>query len=193
MQLRSIVAVPVGAVFLLVFLALAFASSRADALERQHRVGVGLGFALLKVGDKASVSAGLGGGFSYSYGLTDQFNLVAEGGYARVATSESSDATTPRTRPTDVWNGGIGVTYVLDVLRWVPYFGLLGAGYALTGGTIDRPKFVPGAVLALGLDYHINRSFAVGVAFRQHMLLGDISTYPSFTNVFARAEYVWGW
>ena len=43
---------------------------------------------MLKVGDKPSVSAGPLAGLSYSYGLSDQFNFVVEGTYARVAFRE---------------------------------------------------------------------------------------------------------
>ena len=71
-----------------------------------------------------------------------------------------------------------------------------GLGVALStdcNGRYTRLDPYAGAQLALGLDYHIDRTWAVGVAVRQHMLLGDITTYPTYTTVFARAEYVWGW
>ena len=83
--------------------------------------------------------------------------------------------------------------YVLDVLRWVPYGGaLLGAG-ALGGGNLDATQVLLDGQIALGLDYAINRSWAVGGAFRQHFFLTKMDTYPSYTTLFLRAEYVWGW
>ncbi len=189
MQRRPIVA---AALALVSVFAVSLATAPANATERQHALGIGLGLTLLKV-DANAVTAGVGTGLTYSYGLTDQFNLVAEGGFARVSFSESQDAKAPHNRPTNVSNAGVGVTYVLDVLRWVPYFGVLGAGYVLNGGSMDKAKAVLGGQLALGLDYKIDSSFTVGVAVRQHMLFGAIDTYPSYTTAFVRAEYVWGW
>jgi hypothetical protein len=101
-------------------------------------------------------------------------------------------ASTPRTRPAGLADATVGVGYVLDVLRWVPYAGVLVGGYALTGGTIAGTKVLPGAGFALGLDYRLGRSWAVGFAFRQHFVT-EPSTYPSFTQLFARFEYTWGW
>ena len=57
---------------------------------------------------------------------------------------------------------------------------------------MKRTKFLPGVELALGLDYRISPSIAVGVAGRQH-LLSETDTYPSFTQLLARFEYIWGW
>jgi outer membrane protein W len=53
-------------------------------------------------------------------------------------------------------------------------------------------KLLPGAAIALGLDYRISRDWAVGVSARQHAFL-DLSTYPSYTQAFARVQYTWGW
>jgi hypothetical protein len=164
----------------------------ARAFERQHHVGVDLGLSMLSIDGKSSLDLGGGVGAHYTYGLTDQFNFVVEGSYSRVALSESSPGS-PHTLPTGVSHLGVGVMYVLDVLQWVPYFGLVGGGYLLSGGTLDNPKLLPGIELGLGLDYQLNRSFAVGVAGRQTLLITEMSTYPSFTNVFARCEYIWGW
>jgi hypothetical protein len=81
---------------------------------------------------------------------------------------------------------------VFDVLRWVPWASLEVGGYALTGGTISGVKLLPGAALGLGLDYRLTRSWAVGASVRQHAFL-PLSTYPSYTQTFARFEYTWGW
>ncbi len=164
----------------------------AGAVEREHHVGVDLGVAILSMPDKTDVGAGVGG--HWTYGLSDAFNLMVEGGWSLIAPGESLvSAATPKTRPASAANAGVGVAYVLDVLRWVPYGGVLLGGYALMGGTLDSTRWIPGGALALGLDYRFDRSFAAGVAFRQHLLATDTATYPSFTQVFARIEYTWGW
>jgi hypothetical protein len=184
---RAAVAVAVTCV-----LACVAGASRAEAVEREHHVGVDAGGAILAMSDKTDVGVGVGA--HWTYGLSDAFNLMVEGSWSLLAPGEKVEsATTPRTRPASAANADVGVGYVLDVLRWVPYGGVLVGGYALMGGTLDGTRVLPGAALALGLDYRFDRSFAGGVAFRQHLLVTDASTYPSFTQVFVRAEYTWGW
>jgi hypothetical protein len=168
--------------------------SPAEAAEREHKLGLQLGLSMLKVGDKSTMSTGFGTGLAYSYGLSDAFNLMAEGSFNLVATKQEQDfPDSPRTRPASVSHAGVGVGYVFDVLSWVPYVGLLGGGYYLDGGTLDKARVLPGLGVALGLDYKINFKLAVGVAARQHLMITDLSTYPSFTQVFAKVEYTWGW
>lgn len=164
---------------------------RAGAVEREHHAGVDAGMSMLVLKDKTDVGGALGG--HWAYGLSDVFNLMAEATWSLVALGETvQDVHTPRTHPTNVVNLGVGMAYVFDVLQWVPYAGLLVGGDALFGGTIGRATILPGATVAVGLDYRFRRQWAAGVAFRQHFLT-DMSTYPSFTHVFARVEYNWGW
>jgi opacity protein-like surface antigen len=173
----------------------AFASAPgvARAVEGQHHVGLAPELAMLKVDDKSSLSVGAGGALHYTYGLTDTFNLMAEGGSAVVALDQRQDSPeSPRTRPATVDRLGVGVGYVIDILRYVPYVGVLATGYRLAGGTLDKSLFVGGAALALGLDYQITRNWTVGVAARQAFMLTKMSTYPSFTTVGLRLEYTWG-
>ena len=167
-------------------------TSRAGAVEREHHLGVDLGGALLVMSDKTDL--GGGGGAHWTYGLSDAFNLMVEGAWSLVALGENvRSATTPRTRPGSLGNVDVGIGYVLDVGQWVPYGGALMGGYALTGGTVRGTTVLPGLVTALGLDYRFDRSWAAGLAFRQHFFVTEISTYPSFTQVFARFEHTWGW
>jgi len=171
-------------------------SARARAVEREHHVGIDAGGAILVIGDKSTADVGAGFGAHYAYGLSDAFMIMAEGAWSLVAVGETAqDAKTPHTRPASVTNADVGIAYVFDVMRWVPYAGVLIGGYALYGGTIDGVKILPGAALALGLDYRFNRNLSAGVAFRQHMIANDmtLTTYPSFTQAFARVEYTWGW
>jgi hypothetical protein len=169
-------------------------SSTAGAVEREHHLGVDAGMAMLVVANKSTPDVGAGLGAHWAYGLSDAFNLMAEGGWNLVALGEKvQNASTPRTRPTSVVDLDVGIGYVFDVLQWVPYAGLLVGGHALTGGTIRGAEILPGTTIALGLDYRFGRRWAAGVAFRQHMLVTDMSTYPSFTQLFARFECTWGW
>jgi hypothetical protein len=165
----------------------------ALAVEREHHVGADLGGSMLVVADKGSADIGGAAGAHYTYGLSDAFNLMVEGAWSLLSLDETRKASTPRTRPSWAANADVGLGYVLDVLTWVPYGGLLVGAYSLSGGTIDGTKFLPGVEIALGLDYRFSRSVAGGVALRQHLLVTELSTYPSFTQAFARIEYTWGW
>jgi hypothetical protein len=176
-----------------VFVALATLPSAASAVEREHAIGIDLGPAVLAVADKGSPDVGGTVGLHYTYGLTDAFNLVADAQGSLVALHEGGDSSTPTTRPTTVFGANAGLAYVLDVLRWVPWGAAEIGGYAMNGGTIQGIHWLPGAVIALGLDYRLNRSWAVGAALRQTMFFTEMSTYPSFTQVIGRFEYVWGW
>jgi hypothetical protein len=166
----------------------------AGAVERENAIGIDAGGAILVVAQKHSQDVGASAGLHYTYGLSDAFNLVADAGWSLVALNEGlTDPTTPRNRPTNVTHADVGLAYVLDVLRWVPWGALEIGGYALDGGTLDSVKVLPGAAVAVGLDYRLNRSWSVGGSGREHLLFTDMSTYPSFLQLLARVEYVWGW
>jgi hypothetical protein len=167
----------------------------ARAVEREHALGLDAGGAIFVVNDKSSPDIGGSFGLHYTYGLSDAFNLVADAGWSLVALNETltDPTTTPRTRPTNVTNANVGVAYVLDVLQWVPWGALEIGGYALQGGTIEGVKALPGAAVAVGLDYRLDRSWAIGVEAREHLLFTEMSTYPSFLQGLVRFQYVWGW
>ncbi len=169
--------------------------STALAVEHQHHFGIDGGVAFISIDQKPTLSVGAGGGLHYAYGLTDVFNILVEGGFGGVALQESRGPSILNNRATMVENVGAGIGYVLDVVRWMPYIGLLGSAYALHGGTVDNVRFAGGMTLAAGLDYQLTRGpkhFALGLAVRQHFMLSDFSNYPSYTQIFLRAEYVWG-
>lgn len=173
--------------------ALCAPAGEAHAVERQHHLGLDPSLSILKVDDKSTVSVGAGLGAHYTYGITDQFNFMVEVNASRVAANQEQDhPDSPRTRPANVAHGLAGVGYVLDVLRWVPYFGVLVGGYHLSGGTLDSSLLAFGAAVQVGLDYQLSRHWAVGAAGQQHFLLTRMSEYPSYTTVMLRLEYMWG-
>ena len=169
-------------------------SPRAEAIERQHHLGLAPQLSVLVVKDKSTASIGGGGALRYAYGLTDQWNLTAEGSFAVVAADQEQDAPeSPKTRPATVGHVSAGVAYVIDILRWVPYLTAQAGGYHLAGGTLPSALVIPGAAVGLGLDYQLSRQIAVGVSARQHFLLSKLSTYPSYTTVLLGFEYMWGY
>jgi len=168
-------------------------SGTAHAIERQHHLGLSPSLSMLKIDGKPSLSVGAGGGLHYTYGLNDQFNFVAEGNFSVVAAEEKLEfPETPKNRPTSIGNVAVGIGYVIDILRWVPYVNATTGVYQLSGGTLDSSVFIWGAALAVGLDYQLSRHWAIGVKGQQHLLLTKLSTYPSYTNVLLRFEYMWG-
>jgi len=170
--------------------ALALAPRHAAAFEHQHHLGVDGGVAFISIQDKPTLSVGGGGGVHYAYGLSDAFNLLVEGAFCPVALQEDPEPN--HNRPTMIENFGVGVAYTLDVVRWVPYIGLMASGFTLHGGSVDGVRGAVGATIAGGIDYQLTRHVALGLAVRQHFMLSDITDYPSYTQIFLRAEWVWG-
>lgn len=161
-------------------------SSVAGAVERQWHAGGSLGYSLL--GTSTDAWSGFGGALHLTYGLNDTFNAMAQVELTRQPSGHVTLA-----------SGSLGVGYVLDVLRWVPYVGGMVGGYDLwtTSGPCGPTLAASchegrlGLSIPAGLDYQINRSFALGVQVRYHLLLlGDPPAHVLTT--FARAEYIWG-
>jgi opacity protein-like surface antigen len=133
-------------------------------------------------------------GLHYTYGISDAISFVVEAdatGFAGYSTA--TEPKNPPPQPNFVTTGGVGLIYVFDVLRWVPYAGAItGAGY-LAGGYLNSPLVTPDLQLAIGVDYELTRSWTVGAAYRQHFFLTQMNTYPEFSSLALRFEYVWGW
>lgn len=175
-------------------LALFLSASSAAAVEKQHHVGASVQLATLTIDDKSTQSSGAGVMLHYTYGMSDTWNLMVEASSSVVALHQNQDTPdTPRTRPSGVDQGGVGVGYVIDVLRWVPYLSLLGGAYRLHGGTLAQDLWLAGVSAGAGLDYQLSRSFAVGIGVREHLMLSKLGTYPSYFTAFLRGEYMWGW
>ena len=169
-------------------------SRDASAIERQHHLGAGGQLSILSIEDKTTASVGAGLALHYAYGLNDTFNLMVEATSSAVARDQQQDTPeAPRTRPAGVDHGSFGVGYVIDVFKWVPYLCALGGVYRVYGGTVPEALFLPGVSVGAGLDYQLSRSFAIGVGLREHLMISKLQTYPSYTTVLLRAEYMWGW
>jgi hypothetical protein len=133
--------------------AVGLAPSIADASGRQLHGGASLGY---------TPSLGLSGGHSGALGLngaydfTDAFRLWSSleyslGGGDPNATLRHSGSLT------------VGVAYVLDLLRAIPWFGL---GFrAAVVGTPSWVGFVPAVEARVGVDIPTSRYFAVTTQF----------------------------
>jgi Outer membrane protein beta-barrel domain len=152
------------------------ASPRASAYERQWHAGADAGLASL-FGDHSS--GGFGTGAHLAYGLSDVFNAMLELDYTHHSSANTS-----------VWSSGVGLAYTLDVARIVPYAGLLVGGYRLTNKLYTTS---PGAQIALGVDYQIDRHWAAGLQIRMHTIFApDPVGTLAYGTTFLRFEYVWG-
>jgi hypothetical protein len=158
--------------------------SRADAFERQWHAGASLGYMAL-IGTSKRTLHGLGGGVHAAYGLTDTFNLIGE----------LNLTGHPKGR-TLVTGGGVGASYIFDVLQWVPHIGAIVGAYDVVDASGECNKYCHSLRLNLeipaGLDYTITRSLAVGVAGRYQLLISGYSPAHAI-GAFARVEILWGY
>ncbi|MCC6552240.1 MAG: hypothetical protein IT372_04360 [Polyangiaceae bacterium] len=162
--------------------------SRAGAFERQWHAGAGFGYALLA---NPGTYPGFGGRLHLAYGMTDAFDAIVE-----------LDAASHPGGDLMVLGGSAGARYVIDILEWVPYFGLEAGGYDILltgtcGGQGEPDCHTPklGIGVPFGLDYMVTRSFALGVAGKYTMLFpgADDALLGSYFTAYARAELIWGY
>jgi len=169
-------------------------SPLAEAYERQWHVGGGLGYSLLLNGGSVPTTAtslhGLGATLHGTYGLTDAFNLMVQ----------VDGSIAPGPTPVLLAGGGAGIGYVIDVLRWVPWAGVMVGGYAVSafdpcgaaGETCTSGRL--GLSIPFGLDYQVSRSFTLGASGRYGvLLLGPKGGVDQMIGAYLRAEYVWGY
>jgi hypothetical protein len=170
----------------LVAVAATSVSASAGAVERENQIGLELGVPMLVInGNKNTVATGTSAGLHYTYGLSDAFNLVAD--------ADSGVLFLGVPKPATLTHADVGLAYVLDVLRWVPWGSAEVGGYGLTGDSIGGGTFLPGAALAVGLDYRFDRSWAAGIVIREHLFFTNLNLFPSLTEGFLRVGYTWGW
>jgi hypothetical protein len=169
------------------FLIALVAGGDAQAFERQWHVGVDAGYAALFEG----TVSGFGGGAHGAYGLSDAFNAMLE--FDVTHHPRASVTLGPANAPTTfsletVVSGGAGIAYTIDVARAVPYVGVLAAGYYLG----DLSPMSPGGQIALGLDYQLQRNWAIGGQVRLHTIFTADAGTIAYMTTFLRLEYLWG-
>jgi hypothetical protein len=150
----------------------------AHGFERQWRVGGGGGIAAL-----SGASAGPAISAHAGYGISDMFDWNSE---LLASRHVGGDATT-------VISFGTGLSYKIDVFEWIPYVGLMGAGYVFDGapGPNGESGLEAGGSVFGGLDYLFTRGFAAGVQIREHATFTDGLSFPYFSATL-RFEHRWG-
>ena len=158
-------------------------SPAARAWEGQWRLGGEVGYGL--VGLPEGSLQGFLGGAHLTYGLSDAFNLRLD---ADVAAFDRP----PPASYALLWNGTVGIEYVLDIFDLIPYVGL-STGPMGIFKQAERHDLYLGIEIPAGLGYQVLPELAVGAEFRYRLLLlgTDVGPLPLLT-VLGRAEYVWG-
>ena len=124
----------------------------------------------------------LGGvlGVDYEYGLTDLIWLRASGGGGAFYDSTAE-------APAYAGYGEVGITYVLDVLRFVPHVDLGLGGIVMHGEDIEDPV-QPLVSLGAGVDFLTSRSRSFGAFVRFESYLSR----SAFFQLGVRASWRWG-
>ena len=169
---------PVRASACLVFAFVSATAPAAGAVERQWHVGAGFGGTSFVDTYELGPSAGI----HAAYGLSDMFDARFESTLSRHGFSGDHH----------MYRHSLlgGLIYKLDVIEWVPYFGVL-LGYSfLYGETAAGERGWLELALPLGLDYAFSPHAAVGVEVSSSLLLGDESNGTG--TLLVHAEYRWG-
>src|SRR5262245_213579 len=106
------------------------APATAEAYERQWHAGGSFGYGMLVANDETV--HGLGGGLHLTYGLNDVFNAMVQVDFTGYPGGELV-----------IGSAAGGIAYVIDILEWVPYVGLMVGGYQI--GRFSDACDAPGA------------------------------------------------
>jgi hypothetical protein len=158
----------------------------ALGFEKQWHLGGGLGVANFT---ESATSVGPALEAYAAYGISDLFDVRTQMLVTRHTRLDRSFAV--------VGLSG-GLVYKLDVLSWIPYFGLELGYYHFSGGTFPGQvgEHEPGLSLDLGVDYLVTPSLGLGLELRYHQFLSNASVSlgeGALLTGLLRAEYHWGW
>lgn len=147
----------------------------ALASDGENAFSISLGYATYSLAEDTS-SHGSALGLEYERGFTDALSWrIAAGGGAFYGDSQLSYGA----------NLAFGVTYVFDVLKFVPF------AQAGVGGIViaaDGTEIKPLIELGAGLDILRSRSFSYGVVVKFETFLQQTSLFTAA----ARATWRWG-
>jgi len=127
---------------------------------------------------------GWGVGAHGAYALSDMFDAELE----LLGTHNGSSLGTS----TDVMAATAGVAYKVDILRVVPYAGLLGGYYHWGGapGPNGESGSAVGASFQIGADFLLTREVALSLDYRWHFSFKE-EFYAPLRTLMLGAEYRW--
>jgi hypothetical protein len=157
-------------------LAIAVAAPAADASEDDRAFSVSLNYGRYTLDEDISPDGGVVG-FDYEHGISDPISLRASAGgglYYQDGPAYSGHAV-------------VGVTYLFDVLKYVPYANI-GAGGIVLGGDGFDTQLEPLIEIGFGVDFLRSREFSWGVLARYETYFNE----TSFFTAGARLTWRWG-
>jgi hypothetical protein len=174
---RRIVLAPAKYWIAAVAVAAGMAPATASASEGEGVLSLGLGYVGYTLSDQEHTAGGARLGLEYERGLTDALWLRGQagvGGYPLGEWSVSGDASA-------------GITYAIDVLKYVPYV-KAGLGALLVGGEAVDTSVYPLIEAGAGLDVLHSRSLSYGLEARVEAFFEG----SAFFTAGARVSYRWG-
>jgi len=148
----------------------------AAADRGESTLSVDVSFASFAISDQDGLGGALG--VDYERGLSDAFWLRAAAGGAYYRRDEGGAY---------AGSGAVGLTYVVDVVKYVPYLSVgLGAVF-LDGAAIDG-ELHPTVEIGIGLDFLTRRGLSYGAFARFGSFLED----SSFFTAGLRMTWRWG-
>jgi hypothetical protein len=150
----------------------------AAAEEGESALSIGGGLATFTIPDHGGLGGMIGG--DYERGLSDAFWLRASVAGAIYGGSDDEGA---------IYAGRatIGLTYVVDVLKYVPYIHLGLGGLALGGPEVDA-EIRPLGEIGVGLDVLSRRGLSYGPFARLQSSFDE----GAFVELGARMTWRWG-
>jgi hypothetical protein len=167
----------------LALLAVLLAPLPAAAVEGESAIGLTLRFATLSAGaadgdgDVSGVGGGLGVDYQRGFGDTWWFRAAVGGAAYSVEGSASYSAI-----------GSLGVTYAVDVIKYVPYVGIAGGAVVVGGGEVDG-RVEPYLELGVGIEVLQSTTFSWGLDVRFSSFVGDATVLL----VGPRIAWKWGY
>lgn len=150
----------------------------AGADEGESALSIGGGLATFTIPDHGGLGGMIGG--DYERGLSDAFWLRASVAGAVYRGSDGEGA---------IYAGRatVGLTYVVDVLKYVPYIHLGAGGLALGGPAVDA-ELRPLGEIGVGLDVLSRRGLSYGPFARLQTSFDE----GAFVELGARVTWRWG-
>lgn len=161
---------------LLLGMGLLFPGTAALADEEESALSLSIAYAGFAIPDHTPHGATLG--IDYERGISDAVWLRASGGGGGMYDAGA---------PAYVAHAEVGVTYVIDVLRYVPHVDLGIGGIYLGGDNIDS-TIKPMIQIGAGLDMLVSRDRSYGVFTRFESYLGR----SAFFSLGVRTTWRWG-
>jgi hypothetical protein len=161
-------------------LALGLTPPSARAGEREWVVTPALGYAAIRASGRTA--HGGTGHLEVDYGLTDAWALRAAGRYALAW------APSPQGGALHQGSLTLGALYTFDVLKVVPWMGLV-LGASITHGAGEDRRVNAELQAVLGADYLVRRDFSFGLSFYYALQAPDVTRFPWMFGLVLRLSY----